>query len=149
MGAARQRRGRSRRAQQPASLTPPQLVGARSTVSFFTIDLERLSDWACCMSWFQRRPRSPCWWTGPKANAENQLRELSEAARTLGPQLHALNASSERDSRWPSPPLLRCVRERHWWRPIRSVFIRREKLVSLAMAQGVPAIYDLREFAED
>ena len=40
MAAARQRRGRSRRAQQPASLTPPQLVGARSTVSFFTIDLE-------------------------------------------------------------------------------------------------------------
>ena len=31
------------------------------------------------------------------ANAENQLRELSEAARTLGLQLHALNASSERD----------------------------------------------------
>ena len=66
------------------------------------------------MSWFQRRPRSLV--NRTNANAENQLRELSEAARTLGLQLHALNASSERDFDAAFAAVPRCVRERYWWR---------------------------------
>ncbi|HMF22690.1 MAG TPA: ABC transporter substrate binding protein [Pseudolabrys sp.] len=84
-------------------------------VSFFTIDLEakrvgvlhELVPKATAIAVLVNRTN---------ANAENQLRELSEAARTLGLQLHALNASSERDFDAAFAAVPRCVRERYWWR---------------------------------
>jgi putative ABC transport system substrate-binding protein len=82
------------------------------------------------------------------ANAGNQSRELSEAARTLGLQLHVLNASSDGDfdaafaavAQMPAGALL--VASDPFF------LARREKLVSLAARAAVPAIYEWREFTE-
>jgi putative ABC transport system substrate-binding protein len=82
------------------------------------------------------------------ANAENQSRELKEAARMVGLQVDILHASSERDfdAAFATFAQLRAGALLVASDPF--FFIRREKLVSLAMAQGVLAIYEWREFAE-
>ena len=128
-----------------ASLNRPG--GNVTGVSFFTIELEakrlgvlhELVPKATAIAVLVNRTN---------ANAENQLRELSEAARTLGLQLHALNASSERDfdAAFAAVAQMRAGALLVAADPF--FFIRREKIVSLAMAQGVPAIYEWREFAE-
>jgi putative tryptophan/tyrosine transport system substrate-binding protein len=82
------------------------------------------------------------------ANAGNQSRELSGAARTLGLQLHILNASSERDfdAAFAAVAQIRAGALLVASDPF--FFARREKLVSLAARAAVPAIYEWREFAE-
>jgi putative tryptophan/tyrosine transport system substrate-binding protein len=82
------------------------------------------------------------------ANAEDQSRELNEAARALGLRLHILNASSERDieTAFAAVPQTRAGALLVAADPF--FFSRREKLVALAARHAIPAIYEWREFAE-
>jgi putative ABC transport system substrate-binding protein len=81
-------------------------------------------------------------------NTEGQKRDALEAARALGIQLHIAGASSERDF---EPAVARLLQQQAG-----SLMVsgdpffnsRREQLVALASRHGLPAIYDLREFAE-
>jgi putative ABC transport system substrate-binding protein len=82
------------------------------------------------------------------ANAENQARELNEAARALGLQLHILNSSSERDI---DAAFARVVEMRAGALLVASdpfFFSRYQQLIALAARRGVPAIYEWRDFAE-
>jgi putative ABC transport system substrate-binding protein len=82
------------------------------------------------------------------ANAENQSRELKQAARMVGLQLNILHASSDRDFDAAFATFARLRAGALLVASDPFFFIQREKLVSLAMAQGVLAIYEWREFAE-
>jgi putative ABC transport system substrate-binding protein len=83
--------------------------------------------------------------TDPRA--ESQTREMQEAARVLGLQIHVVNASTEGEinTAFATLPQLR----------IDALLVgtsnlfsrRREQLVALAARQGVPAIYQYREYA--
>jgi ABC-type uncharacterized transport system substrate-binding protein len=82
------------------------------------------------------------------ANAENQSRELKEAARTLGLQLKILNASSERDF---TAAFASLVQTRAGALAVAAdpfFFSRHHQLVALAARHSIPAIYEWREFAE-
>jgi putative tryptophan/tyrosine transport system substrate-binding protein len=82
------------------------------------------------------------------ANAENQTRELKEAARTLRLQLHILNASGERDF---DAAFASLIQLRAGGLVVASdpfFFGRRQQLIALAAHHAVPAIYEWREFAE-
>ena len=81
------------------------------------------------------------------ANADNQSKELNEAARTLGLQLHVLNASSEREIDMAFASLLQ---NRIGALVVASdpfFFARRQQLIALAARHAVPAIYEWRDFA--
>jgi putative ABC transport system substrate-binding protein len=81
------------------------------------------------------------------SGSENQLREVQEAAASLGVQLVIVRANVESDFdaafstlvQQPATPLLVCA----------SPFfnIRRQQLVVLAARHALPAIYEWREFA--
>ena len=79
--------------------------------------------------------------------AENQLRDVQEAAARLGVQVRALRANTETDFdavftdlvRQRVGALLVCASP--------FFFSRRQQLVVLAARHGVPAIYEWREFA--
>lgn len=82
------------------------------------------------------------------ANAENQSRELKEAARRLGVQVHIRNASTERDIDTAFAAL---IQQRPGAILVASdpfFFGQRQQLVALASRHAVPAIYEWREFAE-
>ena len=82
------------------------------------------------------------------ANFQNQTREMKEAARTLGLELHILSADGERDF---EPAFANTVQMRAGALLIASdpfFFTRRERLVALAAQYAVPTIYEWREFAE-
>ena len=128
-----------------ASLNRPG--GNITGVSFFTAELEakrlgllhelvpRVTDVAVLLN-------------PTNANAENQLKELTEAARTLGLQLHFQQAGSEREF---DAVFVAIVRTRAGALLVASdpfFFTRRETLVSLAARHAIPAIYEWREFAE-
>ena len=80
-------------------------------------------------------------------NIETQLKDLKEAARAVGQQIHILQGSSERelDTAFETLPQLRagalliCS----------DVFFnsRRDHIVALAARYAIPAIYEWREFA--
>ena len=79
--------------------------------------------------------------------AASQLRDMQEAARTIGLQLHVLNASTDPEidtafeafARSGIPALVVAVDP---------FFVtRRDKLVALAMRHALPTMYSLREFA--
>jgi putative tryptophan/tyrosine transport system substrate-binding protein len=79
--------------------------------------------------------------------AAGQLRDMQEAARAIGLQLHVLNAGTDRDidaafevvAQHRIPGLIVATD---------SFFVtRRDKLVALAANHSVPAMYSLREFA--
>jgi putative ABC transport system substrate-binding protein len=82
--------------------------------------------------------------TDPRA--ESQTREMQEAAHTLGLQIQVLNASTEDeiDTAFATLPQLR----------VGALVVgtgefftrRREQLAALAARQGVPAIYQFREY---
>jgi putative tryptophan/tyrosine transport system substrate-binding protein len=82
------------------------------------------------------------------ANSENQVKELREAARALGLELHVLSASSERDIDTVFASMLQTR--------IGALVVaadpffnaRREELVALAARHAIPAIYEWREFAD-
>jgi putative ABC transport system substrate-binding protein len=80
-------------------------------------------------------------------NAETQLRDMQEAARSLGLQLHVLNANRERDFDTAFATL---VQLRAGGLVIGSdVFFtsRRDQIVDLAARHAVPTIYPNREYA--
>jgi putative ABC transport system substrate-binding protein len=82
------------------------------------------------------------------ANAESQTRELQEAARTLGLQLHVLRASAERDF---DTAFASIIQVRAGGLVVASdpfFFGRRQLLIALAARHAVPAIYEWREFVQ-
>jgi putative tryptophan/tyrosine transport system substrate-binding protein len=82
------------------------------------------------------------------ANAEVQTRSLQDAARSLGPQLHVLRAStvSEIDAAFGTLVELRAGALVVAGDPF--LTNRRAQIVALAARYAVPAIYAWREFAE-
>ena len=81
------------------------------------------------------------------SDAEAQIREVQDAARTLGLQLHILKASSESDF---DAAFATVIERRAGAILIASdpfLFSRRNQLVALAARHAVPAIYQFRECA--
>ena len=81
-------------------------------------------------------------------NAENQSRELKDAARILGLQLHFVNAGSDRefDSAFATVVQTRAGALLVAADPF--FFGRREQLVAFAARNAIPAIYDFRAYAQ-
>jgi putative ABC transport system substrate-binding protein len=81
------------------------------------------------------------------ANAERIIRDVQEAARARGVQLHVLKAGSESeiDAAFPSLVQLQAGGLVVGTDPFFNS--RREQLVALASRHAVPAIYEWREFA--
>ena len=78
-------------------------------------------------------------------DAETQLREVQEAARTLGLQLLILTASSEGDFYTAFATL---IQKRAGALLVASdpfLFSRRDQLIALAARHAVPAIYQFRD----
>ena len=77
---------------------------------------------------------------------EFQLKDVEEAARSIGQQIHVLHASTEQDIHTAFKDLARMR--------VQSLLVggdpffngRREQLVTLAAHYSIPAIYELREF---
>ena len=75
-------------------------------------------------------------------------RKLTEAARTLGLELHVLNATNEHEI---DTAFTRIVQHRASALAVASdpfLFARRQQLIGLAARHAVPAIYEWREFVE-
>jgi putative ABC transport system substrate-binding protein len=81
------------------------------------------------------------------ANFQTQLRDVTNAARTVGQQIRVLNASNEQDIHAAFTTLnkLRAVALLVGGDPFFNT--RREQLVTLANHYAIPAIYEVREFA--
>jgi len=80
-------------------------------------------------------------------DAEAQIKEVQEAARTLGLQAHILKASNERDF---DTAFLAVIQHRARALLVASdpfLFSRRNQIVALAARHAVPAIYQFRESA--
>jgi putative tryptophan/tyrosine transport system substrate-binding protein len=82
------------------------------------------------------------------ASAENQVRDVQEAARALGLKIHVLSAStdSEIDSAFESVTQQRILALAVGADPFFDT--RRDKLVALAAHRALPAMYQFREYAE-
>jgi len=81
-------------------------------------------------------------------NAERSTRDVQAAARTLGLQIHVLEASTERDF---ETAFARLVHERAGALLVTANALfnnKREKLVAFAERDAMPAIYDRREFVD-
>jgi len=77
---------------------------------------------------------------------ETQTREMQEAAHALGLQIHVLNASTESEINTSFATLSQLRLGALLIGPSSFFTGRREQLVALATQQGVPAIYQYREF---
>ena len=77
---------------------------------------------------------------------ENISRELQSAARTLGLQLHILNASTERDFDKVFETLLQLRADALVIAPDAMFISRSEQLAALTLRHAVPAITQFREF---
>jgi len=128
-----------------ASLNSPG--GNITGVSFFTADLEtkrfgllhELVPAAAAIA-FLVNPTNP--------NAEGQLKDMQDAARRLGLQVHILKARSEPDF---GPAFEILVQSHVAALQVGSdpfFFNSRQNLVALAARHAVPAIYEWREFAQ-
>jgi putative tryptophan/tyrosine transport system substrate-binding protein len=85
------------------------------------------------------RPENP--------NFENQLRDLHQAARALGLQLHEVTANTESDFEAAFATLSR-VRAGALMISIDALLISRsEQLATLTLRHAVPVVYSFREFA--
>jgi putative tryptophan/tyrosine transport system substrate-binding protein len=81
------------------------------------------------------------------SEAEAQLRDVQNAARSLSLQLHVLNAGTEREIEMAFATL---VQQRAGGLVVAAdpfFFSRREQLVALAARHAIPAIYEWRDFA--
>jgi ABC-type uncharacterized transport system substrate-binding protein len=104
------------------------------------------SDLGCCTNWCRQRQRLLCLLIPLQTDAE--IRELQTAARTLGLELHVLNASSDGEFEAVFTTLLE--------RGAKALVVQsdglfnsqRDRLVALAARYAVPAIYGRREIAE-
>ena len=81
-------------------------------------------------------------------NAENQSKELNEAARRLGLQLHFVNAGSDTDFDGAFATIVQAGAGALLVAADPFYFNRRERLVALAARHAIPAIYDFRAYAE-
>src|SRR5206468_3311312 len=81
------------------------------------------------------------------ANAERVIRELQEAARTKGLQVHVLKASSESEIDTAFASLVQLHAGALVVAADPFLSSRREQVVALASRHAVPAIYAWREFA--
>jgi len=81
------------------------------------------------------------------ANFQTQLRDVTDAARTVGQQIRVLNASDEWDihAAFTTLNTLRAAALLVGSDPFFNT--RREQLVTLANHYAIPAFYDVREFA--
>jgi putative tryptophan/tyrosine transport system substrate-binding protein len=82
------------------------------------------------------------------SNAEIQSRDLTEAASTLGLQLHILNPSTEHDL---DPAFASAVQMRAGAVAVAAdpfYFSQHKRLVALAASHALPAIYEWREFVD-
>jgi putative ABC transport system substrate-binding protein len=77
-----------------------------------------------------------------------QLREVQEAARSLGLKLHILNASSEREIETAFTAFVQLQAGALLVAADSFFFSRRFQLATLAYAYAVPAIYEWRDFPE-
>jgi putative ABC transport system substrate-binding protein len=82
------------------------------------------------------------------ANAADQSRELKDAARTLGLELHILNAVSEGEIDKSFATLAQTRAGALLVASDPFFFGRRQQLIALAARHAVPAIYEWRAFAE-
>jgi putative ABC transport system substrate-binding protein len=82
------------------------------------------------------------------ANADDQSRELKDAARTLGLELHILNAVSEGEIDKSFATLAQTRAGALLVASDPFFFGRRQQLIALAARHAVPAIYEWRAFAE-
>jgi putative tryptophan/tyrosine transport system substrate-binding protein len=80
-------------------------------------------------------------------DAETQIGEVQEAARTLGLQLRVLKARSEGDFDTVFVTLIQQGAGALLVASDPFLFIRRDQLVALAARHAVPAIYQFRQFA--
>ena len=83
-----------------------------------------------------------------EANAERVIRDVQEAARTKGLQLHVLKASSESDIDAAFASLVQLHAGALVVAADPFLSSRREQLVALASHHAVPSIYAWREFAD-
>ena len=83
------------------------------------------------------------------ANAQNQSRQLSDAARTLGVDLHIINVSgdNELDAVFANLQQRRATALLVASDPFLAA--RRARIVDLAARHAMPAIYEWREFVEE
>ena len=81
-------------------------------------------------------------------NVENQSKELNDAARKLGLQLHFVNADSEREFDAAFATIAQTRAGALLVAADPYFFNRREQLVALAARHSIPAIYDFRHYAE-
>ena len=80
-------------------------------------------------------------------DAEYQSRDLQAAARTLGQQIHIINASSERELDTAFATISQLRAEALIVSADPFFIVRREQIVALAARYAMPAIYIVREFA--
>jgi putative tryptophan/tyrosine transport system substrate-binding protein len=78
--------------------------------------------------------------------AESQASDMQEAARALGLQIHVLNASSESEINAAFANLAQLRAGALFVGPSDLFRSRREQFVALAARQGMPAIYQYREY---
>ena len=82
------------------------------------------------------------------ANAQNQARDLIEAARALGTQMHILHAGTDRELETAFARLVELAGSAMVVCSDPFVSGRRDLAVGLAARHAIPAIYEWREFAE-
>ena len=80
-------------------------------------------------------------------NAESQLRNVQEAARSVGLQLRVVKASNEREINAAFASLIQQRADALITGGGAFFFSRRNQIVALAMRHAVPAIYPLRDYA--
>jgi putative ABC transport system substrate-binding protein len=80
-------------------------------------------------------------------NAESQVKDAKEAARTFGLQMHVLNASNERDFDVAFAGLAQLRADALLVSSDAFLNSRRDQIVARVARQAVPAIYEWREFA--
>jgi putative ABC transport system substrate-binding protein len=128
-----------------ASLNRPG--GNLTGVSFFTAELE--SKRLGLLRELVPRAATVAALVNPtNANAANQTRELTEAARKLALTLHILNATSETEFEAAFARIARLRADALHVASDPFFYGRRRQLVELAARHMIPAIYEWREFSE-